>query len=487
MTPGTLESIRTLLSEWEEIDLPHIVGERHPDQKLADLNFADFDGRYFINLSSRVRKQFEEEFSDHVTQCYPNSFTSLHLTSIDSNQNYTLDAVIRTYVSSLQSQDFALAARHLRVMVQYQMANGFWDRSKRKVHHPGSIGVSNMLEELAAAKSQLDTTTANFRDQLSTLQQSYDSLKEQIDEIPTLHSSATSTESKITALHEEAVEQLTTIKETVASAEKEEAAIEANRKTIDQFTQKITNRETQLEKQEKATNDYLSKLTKMEEAHISSEETFKQYVGDSKELIESLIKEATLALELNTARGLSKEFQTKAAALKPTLGFTFKKSWFPFKPHGNGSGWWLFGSGVFIAFSIFIAIALIAGEVTLWGIELKFQNDAWHQMVGRLSIVGLLVTASVFCAKQFTKARNLYEDYAYRQILTSSLPAFLKQLEEFADSESMGAQYLQQVLEEVKTHPTRELAKNEDKANGLNLGKDQIDLLKSIITSFNTK
>jgi len=285
-------------------------------------------------------------------------------------------------------------------------------------------------------------------------------------------------------------QQLDDIKKTVNSAEKEEASIEANRSTIDQFTQKITDRETQLEKQEKSTQDYLANLKQMQEAHEDSNAKLVEYVTQKKTKLSDLIDEARVALELNTARGLSKVFQTKAASLKPGLGFRFfakvigvdkKEKIRFFSKHGNASGWWLIGSATFIALAIILALLLVVGKVDCLGIE--FKDGPWYQMVSRLSIVGLLVTASVFCAKQFTRARGLYEDYAYRQILTASLPGFLEKLEEYKEEgETLGAQYLQSVLNEIKTHPIRENIHSNNKEMVMNINKDQLKQLKNIIT-----
>lgn len=182
-----------------------------------------------------------------------------------------------------------------------------------------------------------------------------------------------------------------------------------------------------------------------------------------------MIDDAKRALNLNTAIGLSSEFQAKAESLRPRFGFTFsdkKLFWgIPKIKVSNFIGYWLVGSGVFVVLALLLALALMAGEVKFSGETLlTFQNDAWHQVLGRLSIVGLLVTAAIFCAKQYTKNGRLLEEYAYKKVVSASLPSILQELEgRQHTTDSLESKYLIQAIEELHQHPLAFLDKSSQK------------------------
>lgn len=101
------------------------------------------------------------------------------------------------------------------------------------------------------------------------------------------------------------------------------------------------------------------------------------------------------------------------------------------------------------------AIITIIGVVLIgvWLIngnhQVSNENDSTTlmQIVGKISMIPLLVTATVFCAKQYTKQRNLFEDYAYKRTLAQSMVTFSEELRE-KDSERY-REYLSMVLSEI--------------------------------------
>jgi hypothetical protein len=111
---------------------------------------------------------------------------------------------------------------------------------------------------------------------------------------------------------------------------------------------------------------------------------------------------------------------------------------------------WIVASIISIIDVILIGVWLINGNHQVSNENL---SPIWMQIVGKISMIPLLVTATVFCAKQYTKQRNLLEDYAYKQTLTQSMVAFSEELRG-KDSERH-REYLSMVLNEVLQDPLR--------------------------------
>lgn len=300
------------------------------------------------------------------------------------------------------------------------------------------------LQEIISKKDQISSQAEELQNQVSDTREKLDELKKEIVQFEAVKAKANKD-----------VAEIVTHK---SKAESETATVEAKRATIDAFTEKIASREKDLEDLKANTAAHAETLEELEELNDKRQAELSAMIDDAKR-----------ALNLNTAIGLSSEFQAKAESLQPRFGFTFsdkKLFWgIPKIKITNFIGYWLVGSGVFVVLALLLALALMAGEVKFSGETLlTFQNDAWHQVLGRLSIVGLLVTAAIFCAKQYTKNGRLLEEYAYKKVVSASLPSILQELKgREHTTDSLESKYLIQAIEELHQHPLAFLDKSSRK------------------------
>lgn len=289
------------------------------------------------------------------------------------------------------------------------------------------------LNEIISRKDEIFSQAEALLKEVATTKETLDNLKNEITQLE--------------AIKAKANQDVAQIANQKSKAESETATVEAKRATIDAFTEKIASREKDLE-------DLKADTT----AHSETLDALKALNEERQAELSSMIDQAKNALNLNTAVGLSREFQAKAESLKPRFGFALSEEKITGKipkiKVTNFIGYWLVASGAFVVLALTLALALMAGEVNVFGISLTFQNDAWHQMLGRLSIVGLLVTAAVFCAKQYTKNGRLLEEYAYKKVVSATMPSFLQQLEgREITTTSLESKYLIRAIEELHEHP----------------------------------
>ncbi|MDY6148916.1 hypothetical protein [Bacteroides heparinolyticus] len=235
---------------------------------------------------------------------------------------------------------------------------------------------------------------------------------------------------------EETKEQLDNLREELEDVAKEigafqSASSEAKTKTIayreevEEFVGEINEHQKRIEKQNAQFELFKETLEKN-----TTEQG--QYLEDALKLIE----QSKSALSYTTSVGLSASFDTQCQELKGKYSY---KLWI-----------WMVAAIISIIGVILIGIWLINGNH-----QVSYENISpmWMQIVGKISMIPLLVTATVFCAKQYTKQRNLLEDYAYKRTLAQSMVAFSEELRE-KDPERY-REYLSMVLSEIHQDPLR--------------------------------
>ncbi len=184
-----------------------------------------------------------------------------------------------------------------------------------------------------------------------------------------------------------------------------------------EFIAKIVEREKQLESQKIQTTNYAKELEKYTNEHNLK-------LKDA----QSLIDNARIALQYSTAQGISAAFQTqhdKASNKREQQA-------------------WLIFAGIFILITIGLGVWIVCG----WGIN---SDDRIASLVGRMSMIPFTLLGALFCANQYTKQRNIAEDYAYKTVLAKSIVAFSEELR--GKDPERYAEYISTVLREIHQDP----------------------------------
>ncbi len=235
-----------------------------------------------------------------------------------------------------------------------------------------SINLAGLKEDL----NDVAVKKEGFNEILENLQQQKEKL------INNLNDSQT----KLSELHD----SINTATNYTNSITKIKTQADSSNAVIDNFVKKISEREKQLEDQKVRTNSYKSQL-----------EDFSQQQKESLMQAKNLIEQATTALGYKKAEGISAAFKTQLDEAKQG------KVWF-----------WLAGAVAFIA---------CATGLGVWFI-LKDPIFSFTTVLARYSIVAMPIAAAWFCAGQYTKLKNIIEDYAYKTMLTQSIIGFSEQL-----------------------------------------------------------
>ena len=253
--------------------------------------------------------------------------------------------------------------------------------------------------------------------------------------------------------------ELTNIKETLKIASNNEQIISQNldktnlaKEKFDEFVARISEREEMLQKQASETKKYNLALN-----NYTAEYT--KQLEDAKNLIET----AKEALHYKNAEGLSAAYTTQLNEANNKYRL----------------GGWLAGAIFFLLITLTIGMWIMLG----WGIDstTSTENQMLLNLIGRLSMIPFTITGSIFCANQYTKQKNLIEDYAYKTTIAKSMVAFSEELRN-KDPERY-AEYISTILKEIHQDPLRKRGKNADE---FTLNKESTGIIENLISLLQT-
>lgn len=275
-----------------------------------------------------------------------------------------------------------------------------------------------VLEEAREKEKAID-------DIYSAISEGFDSIARKEETISALLKQSKETKEELDELQEElenVADEIRTLN--TASSEAKDKTL-ANKAKVEDFVEEIGEHQKQIEKQDAQFEKF---KTTLEENSSKQQE----YLAEACNLIEK----SKLALSYTTSVGLSSSFDAQCKEIKGWKSF---KLWS-----------WLVAAAIGVIGVICIGVWLIYGN--------HHANDGnvtsmWLQIIGKISMIPLLVTTIVFCANQYGKQKNLLEDYSYKLALAKSMVAFSEELRE-KDSERY-KEYLSTVLNEILKDPLR--------------------------------
>ena len=320
-------------------------------------------------------------------------------------------------------------------------------------------GFNDELERTREIKAKLDNDLVAAKSLLTNLNVTYQRIQASKNQIDNCMSDLQRQQIEMKSILANEQVELTNIKEYVKAASNNEQIISQTlektnlfKKTFDEFVARITEREDTLKKQAIETEKYNEALN-----NYSIEYTNKL------EEARALIEEAKSALNYKNAEGLSAAYTTQLNEAK--------NRW-------RLAGW-IAGAVFFLAITILIGAWIIFG----WGIDTgnSTENQLLLNLIGRLSMVPFTIAGAIFCANQYTKQKNLIEDYAYKSTIAKSIIAFSEELRT-KDPERY-AEYISTILKEIHQDPLRKRGKNSDE---FSLDKESTGLIEKLIATLHS-
>lgn len=264
---------------------------------------------------------------------------------------------------------------------------------------------------------EIENTSDSFKEKFAEFSEEYNELlwtKEEIDD------KIEDTEVKLNTLDN----TLVAVKEKSEEIANLLTTAKSNEWIIENFSKKVESREIQLEKQELKTTEYNKKLDTFATEHNTK-------LNDAQSLIDS----AREAMKYKTAEGISAAIQEQ---------YDQAKSYWNTIP-------WLLWSLIFIGLTIVVWWMI----VFWWKLGLTNPDDHWSLVVGRISLLPILIAGVIFTANRYTKQKHIIEDYAYKMVLAKSIIGFSEQLLKVKDTNDWYQEFIKQVLSQLLQDPLR--------------------------------
>ena len=380
---------------------------------LTDLSTLTQYENKFIKLSNySERKQIADNLINILS--YLESPTNLY------NYIENLKIILRTYNIRNFSEN----------LIQFE--EEIDDIKSTKIELEEVLAISNELEEKIIEKSyEIDKLYDEADEKFEKVQEKFKEIKNELELISKETEIVSSLNEDLEEIKEKAESNLTEITDIRTKSE-------SNQKLIENFATKVQDRD--------------NRLTELEQKIIENNKALLKYEDERKALLkdaEALIESAKTALNYKTAEGLSASFSEQYK--------NSNKTWI--------SAGWIIGA---------IFCLLITLGLGIWILHNINEDNKWYFIVGRFLLLPMPIIGAIFCANQYTKQKNITEDYAYKTVIAKSIVGFSEQLKKNSTDNSEYITYIAKALEEIHKDPLRA---REHNSSNVRLDKTQFDKL----------
>lgn len=419
---------QTILTEIETIqgfDFDQMVISQFPENTdFKTIMFGKYNVLDFKSLLFKTLKQLKSELENGLGLMLPNQenfYNDFGSVTLDSDmQNF------RTYLGNIANKDNA--AEVLDRLIYYQIRQGFWDRSRVKLHDVN-------LDKINAADLQLELVQKKLEANLESFNNLKTKFETKIEEVTAFFTTKQQEMAEVTRLLTEATASDTKITELVSASTNKETEIDGILKNIKDKVEVVNQNIEEYEKEftaiEKNANEQKNQLFENIKQSVEKLEFAKQGI----EFIESN------RLEIIRLTGM---------AADGTLGSKFDERKITL---ANGLSFWKWGIPI-------VTIISIAWVIIVFTLLPAHTDNVWINL-----LINLLKTSPAFVLlgfvfTQYGKERNLQEEYAFKSAVAMTLTAYSNMLEKNDSEENKTRQEMlhnsiQQVYLQPQIHPKK--------------------------------
>jgi hypothetical protein len=420
-------------------------------EKIKDLNLKNYGSEKYGSENEYTFRGLITEIEALLTDIstlsrYPSKFVKVS-TYTERNNIYSNLTRIETYLES--PAHYIPYFEELKTLFRSYNVRYFSDRQ---------VEFESEVEEVRKIKIELQQVlidskelNRNIEDSNSTLEEKLEKSNINLEEIEKELEKIIEQKNKLIE-QSETLETINVNLETINETASENLVeitgslteSKSNEKLITSFADKVLDREMRLDNLELKTQTHNKKLEEYDTER-------KAILTEANKLIESSKK----ALNYTTAEGISASFQEQ---------------------YTNSNNWKIFGSW------ILGAVVCLLGTIALGIWILHTKDDSIGILVGRISLLPLPIIGAVFCANQYTKQKNIIEDYAYKMVLSKAIVGFSEQLKKNGtDNNEEYVHYIKTALIEIHKDPLRKREKTKQTETKDTNFKDLIEVAERIV------
>ena len=416
------------------------------EAKPEETSVGDYFVMDIITLSEKMIHQLECKINEEkswqllpATHNFSNDFGSCQM-----------PATIQNLVSYMSSGDYVNAISFLNQLIYYQIANGFWEQRMPDWDKKKKIEEINTIEShIKLLSSHLDNRRKQYEELLNTT----NNLKTQLDEFI---SNKNNEYNLLTETLEKSKQIYSKMSQTEENANEKYSEIESLKDNINELKQKIESTQDEIKQSQQDMNNNFSVFkTDSEKLLNDSDKKLQQitedylYVNDKKSEVKKMmgyISDGTLSHSFNSRKTKIEKMNT---------------IWL----------WLSFVSIILLCVWIFIIFEYFPQPT---------ENVIVNIIINFIKTTPLFVLFG-FSLKQYSKERNLVEEYAFREAIAVTLTAYAEQIENTDKENSDKIDLIRKTVDKLYTKPqiTNE---NIDYFKS----KDFADLLKEVLATSKT-
>ena len=350
----------------------------------------------------------------------PNKF--LALSTYDERQNiHSYLNRINTYFES--PNNYISHFESLKILIRSYNIRGI---SERQIEFETEISnltkiklaLQEELNDVKNIKAEVEKDNESILEKIEASKEKLEEIEEELENILTKKVELTKQTENLKVYNDDLITAKETADDNLEAITNSMNESKSNEKLITSFANKVQERDKRLSELEVLTEENTKKL-------VTYETERQNILDESKKLIES----AKIALNYKTAEGISASFQVQYENAN----------------NKNVFGSWIFGAIVCLLLTIGLGI---------WILQ-NVPNDMVI-LFARISLLPLPIIGAIFCANQYTKQKNIIEDYAYKMVLAKSIVGFSEQLKKNGtENNEEYIHYIKTALEEIHKDPLR--------------------------------
>jgi hypothetical protein len=371
------------------------------DQDVATIVIGGYLLPGYIVALKRMLKQFKAEVADNGT------YLPFQYNFQNEYGNGNLQNDFQNLLNLLKQQSAAgliNSVSFLNRLIYYQIANGFWDRSKIKIHKADDINLSELNDKLNIIAQQLYNNQSNFGAQINNLNIEKKNLsdfiaqkKQELQQVANNLSTSNANTQQIQQL----------LNTSTATNGKIEALLTQQNHKFEEQKNKATAQDDYFSKQ-KGTFSILevtlTEKVKTLENQIKEFDDKLKYVEDKKAFFEERNEYLTNLIGREVGVSLFETFKQRKTELE--------------KPVNN----WLRIVISMAALTFFAIITIFTNGFGLWGDILK-EFTAIQLITNTIKTFPFFFLL-FYSISQYNKERNFQEEYAFKSAVALTIKAY---------------------------------------------------------------
>lgn len=390
MNNSQIIDINNRINAFERINIDKIFSDVFVNQDIENIRIGQYKVPEYIAIVKRLFKQLKSEININGSYLpfqynFQNEFGAGRL---DNDIQSIINNINRKNINSFNN-----TIGFIKRLIYYQIINGFWDKSSRKIHEPSEIKITELNDKLNYISEQLKINSKLISEKIKIIDQKI----QELQQIKTNLQSSINSTNQITEL----------LNKSTATSEKINGILNQQKQNLDRIKKLIEDEMTYFEKQKifikdvelkaEETLKQLEKQLSRFSKHLEFVESKKEFFEERNQYLNELIGREVGASLFETFKQRKKELESPVIKWQRIV--------------------------IGMAFLTFLAIlAIFTNIFGLLG-EVPEKIDTFRLITNSIKTLPFFFLL-FYSIAQYNKERNFQEDYAFKSAVALTIKAY---------------------------------------------------------------